>query len=69
MKLESGDMIKKGELIIKIHSPSQANISHEENDRSLVFEFNYEDFNMLFTGDITKSVEKSSHIFKDHSRY
>ncbi|ONI37702.1 DNA internalization-related competence protein ComEC/Rec2 [Candidatus Epulonipiscium fishelsonii] len=49
--------IEIGDMALDIIAPS--NITSDKNNNSLVFNLSYRDFNMLYTGDISKEVEEN----------
>lgn len=57
IKLQAGMKLIAGKVLIEVLSPSYENVEIDENNRSLVFLLTYEDFNILFTGDVTGDIE------------
>ncbi len=58
-QINKGDTLTYDDkLAIQILWPPKGYVSHNENDNSLVLMLTYQDFKMLFTGDIEYNVEK-----------
>ncbi|MFB6212286.1 MAG: ComEC/Rec2 family competence protein [Candidatus Magasanikbacteria bacterium] len=59
LQLYQGDLIKYKDYVIEIISPEEAFLdSSDSNESSLVMNFKVDGFNTLFTGDITKKIER-----------
>ncbi|WP_338157638.1 DNA internalization-related competence protein ComEC/Rec2 [Piscibacillus halophilus] len=56
--IQEGMQISHGDVQMKFLSPNFDDENHDENNRSLVFILKYDDFDMLFTGDITNEIEE-----------
>lgn len=55
--LQAGDQIIYDDLIFNVLNPRNNDLN--ENNQSLVLDIKYDQYNMLFTGDIEKEVEKN----------
>ncbi|RPF55570.1 DNA internalization-related competence protein ComEC/Rec2 [Aquisalibacillus elongatus] len=56
-EVNQGMTIKYNGGVFSVWSPRSNDSFDSENDQSLVFLFSYEDYNVLFTGDISEEVE------------
>jgi competence protein ComEC len=60
MKLNSNDSFTFSGVVHKVHHPGLAGENHRSsNESSIVFTLRYQDFSMLFTGDINQNIEAS----------
>ncbi|WP_411953493.1 DNA internalization-related competence protein ComEC/Rec2 [Alkalibacillus sp. S2W] len=58
LTVEKGDIIEWKDVTFTVLAPNVDKVSDDENERSVVVLVEYDDFSILMTGDITKSVEE-----------